>query len=109
MVLAEHLDALCPELRAVVDDSGIAGNPPAESWRGFGQAVRLQSLTPVLVAIPPEIHRRLYYVPIGDPHYWRGEIRCRVHAEWFVAVPFDSADPWGPLPDSLAQLPIATG
>ena len=30
----------------------------------------------------------LTYRALNDPHYWLGEIYCRLHPEWFVALPF---------------------
>jgi hypothetical protein len=104
LVLPEHLAALCDDLRAVVDDARLAGNPPAESWRGFGQVVRLSHLTPVLVDVPLAVRRQLRYVVVDDPHYWRGEIHCTQHREWMIVLPFDEADRWGDLPNALAAL-----
>jgi len=37
---------------------------------------------------PPEIRDVLTYRALNDPHYWLGEIYCRLHPEWFVALPF---------------------
>ncbi len=39
-VMHQHLDALCDELAAVIDDAAASGNEVVESWTGFGQAVR---------------------------------------------------------------------
>jgi hypothetical protein len=83
MVLQEHLDALCPELAAVVNDAVASGNELAESWRGFGQAVRLSAPSPMLVGIDQSVREHLAYTPVDDPHYWLGEIHCLLHPEWF--------------------------
>lgn len=84
----EHLDALCPELRLVVEDATAAGNRVRETWDTFGKGVLLGQPRPVLVNVPPEARTTLTYRPIDDPHYWLGEIYCRLHPEWFVALPF---------------------
>jgi hypothetical protein len=90
MVLQEHLDALCPELAAVVNDAVASGNELAESWRGFGQAVRLSAPSPMLVGIDQSVREHLAYKPVDDPHYWLGEIHCLLHPEWFIALPYGS-------------------
>ena len=41
MVFQEHLDALRPELTAVLNDAITNGNEVAENWRGCGEAIRL--------------------------------------------------------------------
>jgi len=82
------IDALCPELRAVVDDAVAAGNEVVETWHNFGKAVMLNEPRPVLLTIPPDIRNVLTYRALNDPHYWLGEIYCSLHPEWFVALPF---------------------
>lgn len=82
------LDALCPELRAVVDDAVAAGNSVVATWREFGQAAQLATPEPVLVALPEEVVRRLRYRAVDDTHYWLGEILCTAHHDWFVCLPF---------------------
>ena len=89
-MLREHLDALCPELAAVVADATAEGNEVAETWTGFGQAVRLRKSEPVLVGVPSDVTDKLIYKAVRDPHYWLGEIHCRAHPGWFVALSFDS-------------------
>jgi hypothetical protein len=84
----EHLDALCPELRLVVEDAIAAGNRVTETWDTFGKGVLLRKPRPVLVNVPAETRTTLTYRPIDDPHYWLGEIYCQLHPEWFVALPF---------------------
>ena len=44
-VSQEHLDALCEELKAVVDDAASCGNEVVETWTGFGQAAGSGSLS----------------------------------------------------------------
>lgn len=90
--MQEHLDALCDELRAVVEDAVAHGNEIVETWTGFGQAVRLRRSQPVLVDVPPKMRATLIYNSIRDAHYWLGEIHCRAHAGWFVALSFDHPD-----------------
>jgi len=92
-VLQEHLDALCPELAAVVTDAVDEGNEVAETWTGFGNAVRLKNPRPVLTAIEDRVRARLTYHPVRDPHYWLGEIHCRRHPGWFVALPYPAHGP----------------
>lgn len=91
-VLPEHLEALCPELGAVVQDAASHGNPVVETWRGFGNAARLASARPVLVALPEQVLGNLRYRAVDDPHYWLGEIHCLRHPDWFVALPFKGHD-----------------
>ena len=91
-VKQEHLDALCPELAAVVEDAVASGNEVAETWTGYGQAVRLKGSEPVLVAVGADIRGRLRYRSVRDAHYWLGEIHCRTHPDWFVALSFDRPD-----------------
>jgi len=88
MALPEHVDALCPELAAVLRDAVAAGNEAVESWQGYGQAVRLKGPAPVLVDIEDSIRDKLTYRSVDDPHYWLGEIHCRIHADWFIALSF---------------------
>ncbi len=90
--MQQHLDALCDELRAVVEDAAASGNEVAETWTGYGQAVRLRRSQPVLVDVSAEVRGRLAYKSIRDAHYWLGEIHCRAHPGWFVALSFDSPD-----------------
>ncbi len=90
MVLPEDVAALCPELTAVLRDAVAAGNEAVESWRGYGQAVRLRSPAPVLVDIDESIRGKLTYRSVDDPHYWLGEIHCRIHPNWFIALSFGS-------------------
>jgi hypothetical protein len=87
-VLQAHLDTLCPELAAVVADASASGNRVVETWTGFGQAVRLDTPAPVLSGIADDVRAKLVYRSVGDPHYWLGEIHCRMHPGWFVALPF---------------------
>jgi hypothetical protein len=105
MVLQEHLDALCPELRAVVADAERSGNPAVETWRGFGNGVRLQRARPVLAGIEGSMKARLLYRPVDDPHYWQGELHCRDHGEWFIALPFEPGEHADLGLDRLAQDP----
>jgi len=91
-VRQEHLDALCEELKAVVADAAASGNEVVETWTGFGQAARLRSSRPVLVGVPAEVMDKLIYKSVRDAHYWLGEIYCRTHPGWFVALPFDTLD-----------------
>ena len=91
-VLREHLDALCPELAAVVADATANGNQVVETWTGFGQAVRLRKSEPVLVGVPGDVRANLLYRSVRDAHYWLGEIHCRTHPGWFVALSFDTPD-----------------
>lgn len=84
----EHIDTLCPELRLVVADADAAGNQVVETWDNFGKGILLNAPRPVLVNVPAETRSTLTYRPIDDPHYWLGEIYCRLHPEWFVALPF---------------------
>ena len=102
-VVQEDIDALCPELAAVVDDAVGAGNEVTETWRGFGQAVRLKAPAPVLGHISDAVRSHLAYLAIDDSHYWLGEIHCRLHPEWFIALSFgrDRRDrsPAASLPD----------
>jgi len=98
-VLEEHLAALCPELRAVIEDAAASGNPVIETWRGFGQAVRLRSPRPVLSDITPEAKALLRYRSVNDFHYWLGEIHCQQHPGWFVVLPYN-----GPTDDQLPDL-----
>ena len=97
LVLKQHLDALCGELTAVVEDAAACGNEVAETWTGFGQAVRLRQAQPVLAATPADVLAKLTYRSVRDPHYWLGEIHCRVHPGWFVALPFDAPDAQEPM------------
>jgi hypothetical protein len=92
LVLKQHIDALCDELTAVIEDAGACGNEVAETWTGFGQAVRLGQARPVLAGIPADVLARLTYRSVRDPHYWLGEIHCRAHPGWFVALPFNAPD-----------------
>jgi hypothetical protein len=96
-VRQEHLDALCRELRAVVDDATACGNEVVETWTGYGQAVRLKKAEPVLVRIPDDVRAKLIYKSLRDAHYWLGEISCRVHRGWFIALSFDSPDAQEPV------------
>ncbi len=91
-VLQDHLDALCPELQAVVVDAIATGNPVVETWRGFGQAVRLRSPRPVLTATAPSLEAALRYRPVNDFHYWLGEIHCVHHPEWCIVLPYAAPD-----------------
>jgi hypothetical protein len=98
MVLDEHIQALCPELRAVIDDAVSAGNTVVETWSGWGQAVRLATSQPILTAMCPEVRSHLTYAPVRDPHYWLGEIHCRDHPDWKIVLsygkhPGHSAEP----------------
>jgi len=91
-VLQQHLDALCYELKVVIEDAAAHDNEVAETWSGFGEAVRLRRAVPVLVGIPAGVLGQLLCRSVRDPHYWLGEIHCRTHPGWFVALPFDSPD-----------------
>jgi len=82
------LRCLCPELTAVVDDATASGNAAAASWRDFGQAIALSAPRPVVTSISESVRANLTYRPVGDPHYWLGEIHCRIHPDWFIALPF---------------------
>ena len=90
-----HLDALCPELAAVVADAAVRGNKVVETWTGYGQAVRLDNPAPVLSGITDGVRAKLVYRAVDDPHYWLGEIHCRRHPGWFVALPFGRTGPSG--------------
>jgi hypothetical protein len=92
MVLQEHLDALCPELRMVVTDATKSGNRVIETWRGFGQAVLLERARPVLEGVPRQVRANLSYRPVNDPHYWLGEMHCQSHPGWFIALPYEAPD-----------------
>ena len=96
-VVQEHLDALCTELKAVVEDAAVSGNPVVETWTGYGQAVRLRRAQPVLVDVSDEVRARLAYKSIRDAHYWLGEIHCRAHPGWFVVLSFDPPDAQEPV------------
>jgi hypothetical protein len=89
-VSPEHVDALCPELRAVVDDAVAAGNEVAETWTSFGKGVALREPLPILVDVPATVRTRLQYRDVSDPHYWLGEIFCTEHKGWYLVVPFGS-------------------
>jgi hypothetical protein len=89
-VSQEHVDALCPELRAVVDDALAAGNELAETWTSFGNGVALRQPTPILTAVGGDVRARLRYNAFNDPHYWMGEIYCDDHPGWYLVVPFGS-------------------
>lgn len=54
-VMKQHLDALCDELTAVIEDAAASGNEVVETWTGYGQAVRLRRSQPVLVPPSSEI------------------------------------------------------
>jgi hypothetical protein len=95
-VRQEHIDALCPELRSVVDDAVSLGNEVIETWTGFGSGVLLRRARPVLDGAPAQTRKKLVYRPINDPHYWLGELHCRDHPGWFVALPFEPR--WQELP-----------
>jgi hypothetical protein len=84
----DSLQCLCPELAAVVDDATVSGNATAASWRGYGQAIALTAPSPLLTSISESVRATLAYRAVGDPHYWLGEIHCRIHPGWFIAVPF---------------------
>ena len=86
------LDALCAELTAVIEDAAACGNEVVETWTGYGQAVRLRSSAPVLVGVSPAVRARLTYRSVRDAHYWLGEIHCRIHPGWFVALSFDNPE-----------------
>jgi hypothetical protein len=88
MVLEEHLAALCPELKIVLDDAESSGNPVVETWRGFGQAARLKKPRPVLTGVTPDVRAHLTYRAVNDPHYWLGEIHCAMHPGWFIALSY---------------------
>jgi hypothetical protein len=87
-VLREHLEALCPELRAVVDDAEAAGNEVMETWQAMGSVVRLRAPRPVLTAVPASVRGVLSYVAVNDPHWWLGEIHCRRHPGWCIALSY---------------------
>jgi hypothetical protein len=92
LVLKQHLDALCDELAAVIEDAAACGNEVAQTWTGFGQAVLLRQAQPVLAGVPAGVLAKLAYRSVRDPHYWLGEIHCRAHPGWFVALPFSTPD-----------------
>jgi hypothetical protein len=96
-VLQQHLDALCDELRAVIEDAAAHGNDVVETWTGFGNAVRLRKAEPVLIEISAKVRGMLAYRSVRDAHYWLGEIHCRTHPGWFVALSFDSPDAHEPV------------
>jgi hypothetical protein len=96
-VMQQHLDALCEELKAVIEDAAASGNEVVETWTGYGQAVRLRRSQPVLVDVSAEVKARLAYKSIRDAHYWLGEIHCRAHPGWFVALSFDDPDAQEPV------------
>jgi hypothetical protein len=91
-VKQEHLDALCEELKAVVDDAAACDNEVVETWTGFGQAARLRKSQPVLVGVSDDVKAKLIYKSVRDAHYWLGEIHGRTHPGWFVALSFDIHD-----------------
>jgi hypothetical protein len=91
-VLQEHLDDLCAELRTVVGDAERSGNAVVETWSNFGKAVMLQRDRPVLEGASDSLKASLVYRPVNDPHYWRGEIHCRAHPGWFIALPFEGTE-----------------
>ena len=86
----------------MVDASANAGNPPVESWTGFGHAVALGA-GPIVVPNQGGSECALRYVAVDDPHYWRGEIHCMVHPGWFAVIPFGRR-PEAPLPPAVALL-----
>jgi hypothetical protein len=95
--LQQHLDSVCGELTAVIEDAVASGNRVAETWTGFGQAVLLGQAQPVLGAIPADVLAKLTYRSVRDPHYWLGEIHCRAHPGWFIALPFSTPDAQEPV------------
>lgn len=58
-VMQQHLDALCDELKAVIEDAAASGNEVVETWTGYGQAVRLRRSQPVLVDVSAEVRGML--------------------------------------------------
>ena len=91
--MQEHLDALCPELAAVVADAEKHGNRVIETWTGWGNVVLLARPRPVLSNVSDEVRAHLTYRRVNDPHYWLGEIHCDLHPGWCVALSFDFASP----------------
>ena len=57
--MQQHLDALCDELKAVIEDAAASGNEVVETWTGYGQAVRLRRSQPVLVDVSAEVRGML--------------------------------------------------
>ena len=111
-VRKQHLDALCDELTAVIEVAAACGNEVAQTWTGFGQAVCLQREQPVLAAIPADVLAKLTYRSVRDPHYWLGEIHCRAHPGWFVALPYntpDAREPTGLPRDMTEHLAVHAG
>jgi hypothetical protein len=92
MGMQEHLDALCPELAAVVADAEKHGNRVRETWRQRRHsAVLLERPRPVLSNVSNKVRAHLTYKRVNDPHYWLGEIHCDLHPGWCVALSFDFA------------------
>ena len=89
LVSPEHLDALCDELKAVVEDAAASGNEVFETWTDFGNGVLLEKSRPVLDGVSADVKAQPIYESLRDPHSWLGEIRCRTHPGWFVALAFE--------------------
>ena len=65
-----RIDALCPELRTILDAELAAGNEVVATFEGWGSIVMLAKHFQVPHAI---VGTRVDFVEVNDPHYWKSQ------------------------------------
>jgi hypothetical protein len=69
-----HIEALCPELRTILDAELAAGNSVVETWTGWGHVVMLKREFLCAHAVDGT---RVVYRDVNDPHYWKAQYSVR--------------------------------